>query len=92
MADNKTDGIAVKIDRASFSFKKLKAIDELSLDVPAGISFGLLGPNGAGKTTLIRLLAGLLKPKSGNIEVLGHTPSRKTAHRQRRKTSPMDRC
>ncbi|MFC1875595.1 ABC transporter ATP-binding protein [Chloroflexota bacterium] len=80
MVDNKTDGIAVKIDKASFSFKKLKAIDELSLDVPAGISFGLLGPNGAGKTTLIRLLAGLLKPKSGSIEALGQTPSRKTAH------------
>ena len=80
MAYNKPDGIAVKIDKTSFSFKKLKAIDELSLDVPAGISFGLLGPNGAGKTTLIRLLTGLLKPKSGSIEVLGQTPSQKTAH------------
>ncbi len=80
MANNKPDGIAVRIDKASFHFKKLKAVDELSLDVPAGISFGLLGPNGAGKTTLIRLLAGLLKPKSGSIEVLGQPPSRKTAH------------
>jgi len=80
MVDNKPDGITVKIDKASFHFKKLKAVDELSLDIPTGISFGLLGPNGAGKTTLIRLLAGLLKPKSGGIEVLGQTPSRKTAH------------
>ncbi len=80
MAYNKTDGIAVKIDKASFNFKKLNAIDDLSLDVTAGISFGLLGPNGAGKTTLIRLLTGLLKPKSGSIEVLGQTPSQKTAH------------
>jgi len=47
--------------------------------VPSGISFGLLGPNGAGKTTLIRLLVGLLKPKSGSVRILGQTPSRKTA-------------
>jgi ABC-2 type transport system ATP-binding protein len=40
----------------------------------------LLGPNGAGKTTLIRLLAGLLRLKTGSIRVLGHIPSRKTAH------------
>lgn len=70
---------AVKIDKASFNFKKLRAVDELSLAIPAGISFGLLGPNGAGKTTLIRLIAGLLKQKSGSIEVLGQPPSRKNA-------------
>jgi len=39
MVDNKPDGMAVKIDKASFYFKKLKAVDELSLDIPAGISF-----------------------------------------------------
>jgi len=80
MVNNKLDGIAVEVDRASFSYKKIKAVDELSLEVPCGISFGLLGPNGAGKTTLIRLLVGLLRPKSGTIEVLGQIPSRKTAH------------
>jgi ABC-2 type transport system ATP-binding protein len=80
MVNNKLNGIAIEVDKASFSYKKIKAIDELSLEVPSGISFGLLGPNGAGKTTLIKLLVGLLKPKSGSIEVLGQTPSRKTAH------------
>jgi ABC-2 type transport system ATP-binding protein len=71
---------AVEVDKASFSYNNIKAIDELSLQVPSGISFGLLGPNGAGKTTLIRLLVGLLKPKSGTIRILGKTPSRQTAH------------
>jgi len=72
-------GPAVEVDKASFNYNNIKAIDELSLQVPSGISFGLLGPNGAGKTTLIRLLVGLLKPKSGSVRILGQTPSRKTA-------------
>jgi len=73
-------GLAVEVDKASFSYNNIKAIDELTLQVPSGISFGLLGPNGAGKTTLIRLLVGLLKPKSGSVRILGKTPSRKIAH------------
>ena len=72
--------LAVSTNKASFSYNHTKVIDELSLEVPAGLSFGLLGPNGAGKTTLIRLLVGLLQPKSGSIQVLGQIPSRKTAH------------
>ncbi len=71
---------AVAVDGASFNYNNLKAIDKLSLEVPSGISFGLLGPNGAGKTTLIRLLVGLLKPKSGSVRILGQAPSPKTAH------------
>ena len=70
---------AVEVDKASFSYKNIKAVDELTLEIPAGISFGLLGPNGAGKTTLIRMMVGLLKPKSGSIRILGETLSRQTA-------------
>ncbi|MBI4282934.1 MAG: ABC transporter ATP-binding protein [Chloroflexi bacterium] len=72
--------LAVELDKVSFNYNNIRALDGLSLKVPAGISFGLLGPNGAGKTTLIRLLVGLLKPKSGSVQILGQTPSRKTAH------------
>ena len=50
----------------------VRALDGLTLEVPAGIVFGFLGPNGAGKTTTIRLLLGLLDPSSGYAEVLGH--------------------
>jgi ABC-2 type transport system ATP-binding protein len=50
----------------------IKAVDSLSLEVPAGIVFGFLGPNGAGKTTTIRLLLGLLEPTAGRAEVLGY--------------------
>ncbi len=47
------------------SFGTIKAVDDLSMDVPAGIIFGFLGPNGAGKTTTIHLLLGLLEPTQG---------------------------
>jgi ABC-type multidrug transport system ATPase subunit len=46
------------------------ALQGIDLDVPAGM-FGLLGPNGAGKTTLMRILASLLEPTSGRVELDG---------------------
>jgi len=62
---------AIRTDSLSCSFKTVKAVDELGLEVPAGIAFGFLGPNGAGKTTTIRLLLGLLEPTGGTALVLG---------------------
>jgi len=48
------------------------AVDGVSLDVKPGEIHGFLGPNGAGKTTTLRMIAGLLKPTAGRIEVNGH--------------------
>ena len=75
-----TESPAVDINHVYFNYGKIKALDDLSLQVTKGVSFGLLGPNGAGKTTLIRLLAGLLKPHQGSVTIMGKTPSRLTAH------------
>jgi ABC-2 type transport system ATP-binding protein len=47
------------------------AVDGLDLEIHRGECFGLLGPNGAGKTTTIEIFEGLLRPTSGNVEVLG---------------------
>ena len=47
------------------------AVDDVSLDIAEGEFFGLLGPNGAGKTTMISMLAGLSRPTSGRVRVLG---------------------
>jgi len=75
-----SSGPAVEVNKLSFAYGRQKVLDELSLEVPGGISFGLLGPNGAGKTTLIRLLVGLLRARAGTILTLGRKPSPKIAH------------
>ncbi|MCX6003636.1 MAG: ABC transporter ATP-binding protein [Chloroflexi bacterium] len=80
MVDKSSDKLAVEVEKVSFNYSKLKALDNLSLQMPRGISFGLLGPNGAGKTTLIRILVGLLLPKEGKIRLLGQSLSRQMAH------------
>jgi ABC-2 type transport system ATP-binding protein len=53
-------------------YKRLTAVDDLTLEVRRGEVFGFLGPNGAGKTTTIALLLGLVRPSAGTAEVLGH--------------------
>jgi ABC-2 type transport system ATP-binding protein len=58
-----------------FRYGKLEVINNLTLDIPSGVSFGLLGPNGSGKTTLIKLMVGLLKPKTGTLTCLNKAPS-----------------
>ena len=53
------------------TFGDFKALDELSMHVPAGTVYGLVGPNGAGKSTAIRLLTGVYQPDSGSITMEG---------------------
>ncbi len=48
------------------------AVDSLDFEVAPGEVFGFLGPNGAGKTTTMRMIAGLIRPSSGCIEIDGH--------------------
>jgi ABC-type transport system involved in cytochrome c biogenesis ATPase subunit len=63
---------AVRTVGLSKSFGAVRALDQLTLEIPRGIIFGLLGPNGSGKTTTIRLLLGLLAPTCGYAEGLGY--------------------
>jgi ABC-2 type transport system ATP-binding protein len=62
---------ALTIRGLSKTFGGKVAVDDLSLSVRAGELYALLGPNGAGKTTTLRMVAGLLKPNAGQIEVFG---------------------
>ena len=65
----------IEINNLKFSYKRNKmVIDDISLNIQKGYIHGLLGKNGIGKTTLLKLMAGLLFPNSGEIEVLGYTP------------------
>jgi ABC-2 type transport system ATP-binding protein len=66
--------LAVRTEDLTRDFGHVRAIDHLSMKVPAGRIVAMLGPNGAGKTTLIRLLLGLLEPTDGRAWVLGTDP------------------
>ena len=60
--------------------KKVRALDDLTLNVPRGRIFGFLGGNGAGKTTTIKLLMGLIFPTEGSATILGHDISDVQVH------------
>lgn len=63
--------VFLRIDSISKSFGSFKAVDSLSLEIPAGSVYGILGPNGAGKTTTIRMILNIIIPDSGRIEIGG---------------------
>jgi ABC-2 type transport system ATP-binding protein len=50
-------------------YGKFTAVDGINLVIPSGEVFGFLGPNGAGKTTTFRMIAGILRPTSGTVEI-----------------------
>jgi ABC-2 type transport system ATP-binding protein len=62
---------AIKLTQVHKHFGALHALKGVDLEIQQGEFFALLGPNGAGKSTLINLMAGLLRPTSGNLSVMG---------------------
>ncbi len=69
----------------SFSYSR-PVVEDLSLELAAGVMTGLIGPNGSGKTTVLRLLSGVLRPATGEVLLAGAGPvrhlSRKAAARR----------
>ena len=65
------DNLMIKIDSLNKSFGKIKALNNLNIDIKRGELLGIIGPNGAGKTTAIRITCCILKPDSGDIQVDG---------------------
>jgi ABC-2 type transport system ATP-binding protein len=66
---------AIVIRSASKRFGVHQAVDDLSLEVPAGSIYGFIGPNGSGKTTTIRMIMNIILPDRGEITVLGRRDS-----------------
>ena len=92
---SETNSTAVSVKNLSIEFAirqalfrknriSLKAVDDVSIEIQSGESFGLVGESGSGKSTLARLIAGLYTPKSGDINIFGHNVLQKT---QKTKTS-----
>jgi ABC-2 type transport system ATP-binding protein len=61
----------IKLVQLVKKYGDFTAVDGIDLDVPRGELFGFLGPNGAGKTTTLRMIAGILRPTSGSVEIAG---------------------
>jgi len=61
----------IRLNQLTKCYGRFTAVDKIDLAVPSGELFGFLGPNGAGKTTTFRMIAGILRPTSGTVEVGG---------------------
>ena len=61
----------IRLTKLTKRYGKFTAVDGIDLEIRKGELFGFLGPNGAGKTTTMRMIAGILQPTSGTIEIAG---------------------
>jgi ABC-2 type transport system ATP-binding protein len=66
----------IRLTNLTKRYGKFTAVDGINLEIPRGELFGFLGPNGAGKTTTMRMIAGILRPTSGTIEIAGDDVAR----------------
>lgn len=71
-----TEGAIICAEGLTKDFGRLRAVDDITLEVRRGEIFGFLGPNGAGKTTTVRMLTTMELPTSGTISVNGHDTRR----------------
>jgi ABC-2 type transport system ATP-binding protein len=83
---------AIQTQELTREYSTLRALDRLSLEIPAGSIFGFLGSNGAGKTTTIHLLLGLLRPTAGQAAVLGFDVATEIDEVRRRTGALLDKA
>lgn len=63
---------AISLVRHELVFKEFKALDDITIDVKKGDVYGILGTNGSGKSTLLKIIAGVLSPTKGSVEINGN--------------------
>jgi ABC-type Mn2+/Zn2+ transport system ATPase subunit len=71
---------AVRLRDVRAGYDELLALEDVNVEIPLGALVAVVGPNGGGKSTLLKLMAAVLKPWSGTVEVLG-APAGQEAHR-----------
>ncbi len=71
MSTGASNDTAIELTGLTKRYGRALAVDNLSLKIPRGSTFGLIGPNGAGKSTTIKMLMGMLSPTAGEVRVLG---------------------
>lgn len=64
----------VELTNLTKTYKNGRGIKGLNLTIEKGQVYGLLGPNGSGKTTTMKIMTGLIRPDSGNVNIFGHDP------------------
>lgn len=75
MSDREVPFLSVERVNYTFADGPLHVLTDISLSMRAGAFVVLVGPSGVGKSTLLRILAGLLRPSSGRVELMGRSPS-----------------
>ena len=63
-----------KVYRSLITRRAVRAVEDFTVEIPAGEIFGIAGPNGAGKSTLIAMLLGFLRPTAGTLRIGGTRP------------------
>jgi zinc transport system ATP-binding protein len=61
----------IEVENVSFSYDDHPVLENISFSVKSGEYLGVIGPNGGGKTTLIKIILGLLQPKTGRVKIFG---------------------
>lgn len=64
------------LDLVNLEYKRVEAVQDVSLEIGRGKRVAYIGPNGAGKSTTVKMLCGILKPSAGELKVLGYEPHR----------------
>jgi branched-chain amino acid transport system ATP-binding protein len=72
----------IKVSNISVNFGGLKAVDDVSLEIPSGRITGLIGPNGAGKTTLFNVIAGHIAASAGDVFLDGGAITKLKPHQR----------